>query len=265
MQYVYTMQSIIKRPSAEILYDEIKVGNTDVYVRIDNFLLYQLEKVEQEDIKLMCSIVDLFQLSRNTLINMSKKPRTGVAHISMVYLKDQTYLPIIHICKSEWLAMTQAEKAFLLGHEASHYVLGHLYKRRVNEGWFNACRTKFGSDNLSAAGIVGLCMSGLCTIQTYKNSSLMKKLKWFLTGSVGFYGYYVISAEFDVLQQQEKEADSYAVQRLQSIEGALDFFDTETDWLEYILTDVAKLRVHPSDEHRAYCLHEWWHERTIAA
>jgi hypothetical protein len=259
------LQPLIKRPAAEVIYDEIEINNKQRCLRVGNFLLERTWHVEQEDIQLINSLIDLFELPHNTLISMDKEPRTGIASISVAYLNDQTQLPSMHICKQEWLAMTQAEKAFLFGHEASHYVLGHLAKREHNNGWFNTCRTNLGSEFMTVSAIIGFYLGGLFSFGIWKNKSYPKKFISLIGGSASFYTYYLIAWEFDLLQQQEKEADLYAAQKLQSIEGGIDFFDTDIDWCESIIADVAKLRVHPTDNQRVHCLREWWREQNIAS
>jgi len=248
------------RDTSEIIYTEVTVTKSDdteeIYTRLSSFFLGYGSEFSDTDIEIINLIVHIFNMPHNTLVGIQAD--VGAASILYVRFEDGERLPYIQIDKETWPSRTDQEKTFILAHEASHYVLGHIDIGPRDQGWFAQCRMRFGDNFMTQVGYF-FCLGGLYSIFDFMQSRpLFTRGASLLLSTVCCSSCWLIASEFYLLQEQEKEADLYAVTKLNSVTGGMEFFEHEP-WnaTEAFLRDILCLTVHPSHAKRAQRLQEW--------
>ena len=258
--------------SSHTLYSKIDDGCT-IFVRQGKFLASCAPGVElnQEDKVLIDKIIDLYQVSHNTLVDFTP-PNGSLGQMGYHILFDGTEHPYISL-SSYWQKLPYKHKEFILAHEMARFVLGYC---KIIDGEHVANIYKTYGDTIthlagfSFCGLFGIIFGAISSEcdNSEKTPPSARALVYSLTGI--FASVYALTAtSLKHNQAREKEADIKAVIMLGDAQGGITWLTEKSNQENRILAaynsfmiDTFYFSSHPSDYARIAYLQEWQNTQT---
>lgn len=246
------------------LYAEIEYRGT-VFYRQSNFLTPHTSAIllSQEDKVIIKKIIDLYQVSHNTLVDLTCS-NDVIAQGGYHIIPNDTEAPYISL-SPYWQKLPYEHKEFILAHEIAHVVLGHC--KIFNDEHIDTMIKIHGNRATEAFFITNFygLLGTLYSLHFNKDiiTPPVRALMYSLTGM--FTSMCLIGCTiFKHNQTKEKEADIKAVTMLGNARGGIAWLRHSANQENNILDnynnymkDTFLLSAYPSYYARLYHLHEW--------